>query len=454
MAAALLLLPFRVAAAQTTPPPNFVFILTDDQPVGTVGGMRNVSTIMANGTAFENAIISNPLCCPSRTTILTGLYSHGNGVYTNGDGSDPSGGYPAFTAHDDEDRTFALALHDAGYHVGLFGKYLNHYDGSPQPGWDAFHSFVGSNGSYYDYDWTIDFAAPVLHGSDPTDYSTDVAGSEAKAWLASLDPTQPFFLYFAPFGPHGPITPAPQDAGATTSTSFATAAYNETDVSDKPTYIQALPLYGASHTSYLEGLWDDQYATLLSIDRWVGALRDTLAQAGTLANTYFIFMSDNGLTWGDHRWNNKIVPYERSIRVPMLITGPGVAKRHVRQVVSNVDLSSTILDLAGVAPMTTDGVSLSGVLSGGSISRPGVLLEHKFYPSRPVPSYCGFRTVRFMFARYDDGDGIQEEELYNLHKDPDELRNIVAFNPSKATQMRNASYAAGCDPTIVPPPSG
>jgi len=270
---ALVVLSFGRAAAQPTRRPNFVFILTDDQPVGTVGGMRNVSAIMANGTAFEDAIISNPLCCPSRATILTGLYSHDNGVYTNG-GGDPFGGYPAFAAHDDQDRTFALALHDAGYDVGLFGKYLNHYDGSPQPGWDAFDSFVGSNGSYYNYDWTTDFGAPVFHGSDAADYSTDVAGSAANDWLASRNPTQPFFLYFSPFGPHAPITPAPQDVGATTSTSFATAAYNEADVSDKPSYIQARGLYGSSEATKLGTRWDDQYATLLSIDRWVGAFRD------------------------------------------------------------------------------------------------------------------------------------------------------------------------------------
>src|SRR5262245_1037864 len=135
--------PSHMAGAQTTPPPNFVFILTDDQSVGTLSGMANVTALAQAGTRFNNAIISNPLCCPSRTAILTGLYSHDSGVYTNGDGNDPHGGFPVFTANDDEDRTFALALQQVGYTTGLFGKYLNHYDGSSQPGWDAFHSFVG-----------------------------------------------------------------------------------------------------------------------------------------------------------------------------------------------------------------------------------------------------------------------------------------------------------------------
>ena len=450
--------PRNAATAQTTPAPNIVFILTDDQPVGTLAGMANVTALAQAGAKFNNAIISNPLCCPSRATILTGLYSHNTGVYTNGDGEDPSGGYPAFAAHDDQDRTFPLSLHEAGYTTGLFGKYLNHYDGSVQPGWDAFHSFVGGNARYYKYDWTIDWATPVFHGTDPADYSTDVAGSDANAWLGSLDPSQPFFLYFAPFGPHRPRTPAPQDAGATTTTSFSTPAYNEADVTDKPAFIQARPLFRVGETTKLQTAWNQQYATLLSVDRWIGAFRDTLAAAGTLDNTYFVFLSDNSITWGDHRWAGKEVPYERSIRVPMVIAGPAVQHRQVGQVVSNVDLAPTILDLAGVAPITTDGLSLSGVLAGGKLRRSGILLEHEANPTTKdtVPSYCGFRTNRYMFTRYADGngDGVQEEELYNLHKDPFELTNIAATLPAQAQPLRDAAYAAGCDPTIVPPPTG
>jgi N-acetylglucosamine-6-sulfatase len=449
--------PSPVATAQTAPPPNFVFVLSDDQSVNTLAGMANVTALSQAGAKFDNAIISNPLCCPSRAAILTGLYSHNNGVYTNGDGEDPNGGYPAFSTHGDQDRTFPLALQQAGYTTGLFGKYLNHYDGSTQPGWTEFHAFVGSNARYYDYDWTIDGATPVHHGSDATDYSTDVAGSEANAWLGSLDSSQPFFLYFAPYGPHRPRTPAPQDVGATTTTSFSTPAYNEADVTDKPAYIQARPLFRVGETTKLQNMWNQQYATLLSVDRWIGAFRDTLATAGTLDSTYFIFLSDNSITWGDHRWTGKEVPYERSIRVPMVIAGPTVQHRLVGQVVSNVDLAPTILDLAGVTPITTDGLSLSGVLAGGKLRRSGILLEHMGNPTTKdtVPSYCGFRTNRYMFTRYaDDGAGVQEEELYNLRKDPFELTNIAATLPAQAQLLRDAAYAAGCDPTIVPPPTG
>jgi len=118
----------------------------------------------------------------------------------------------------------------------------------------------------------------------------------------------------------------------------------------------------------------------------------------------------------------------------------------------------TVLDLAGVTPITTDGLSLSSVLAGGRLRRSGILLEHKGNPTTKdtVPSYCGFRSNRYMFIHYaDDGTGVQEEELYNLHKDPFELTNIAATLPAQAQpQLRDAAYAAGCDPTIVPPADG
>jgi N-acetylglucosamine-6-sulfatase len=179
----------------------------------------------------------------------------------------------------------------------------------------------------------------------------------------------------------------------------------------------------------------------------------TLANAGELDNTYFVYLSDNGQAWGDHRWSYKVVPYERSIKVPFVISGPQALEQRVGRVVSNIDLAPTILDLAGVAPQPSDGLSLDPLLRGtGSIRRSGVLLEHKLYVSRhSVPSYCGFRTAGWMFARY-ASRGIFEEELYDLRDDPHELENIASSDASRATALREATYAAGCDPSIVPPP--
>ncbi len=432
--------------------PNFVFVLTDDQSVGTLRGMPHVKEMMAHGTRFTNAIISNPLCCPSRAGILTGLYSHDNGVYTNGDGDRGWGGYTAFVANGDQGRTFAVALRRAGYSTGLFGKYLNHFDGSRQPGWSELHAFAEKNGGYYDYDWSVN-GAIRHHGSNADDYSTNLMGREARAWLRSLDPTQPFFMELAPYGPHAGWVAAPRDLGATTRTRFDSPAYNERDVSDKPRYIRRLRRYGTGRRQKFELHWDKTYATLLSVDRWVGRLQDTLAAEGTLDRTYFVFMSDNGVTFGDHRWDYKVVPYERSIRVPMVFTGPGIRRGEVDTVVTNVDLASTFLDLAGVAPMASDGVSLRPLLTrAGSIGRAGVLLEHKASKTRNwVPTYCGMRTKGWMFARYQYPHGTHEQELYNLGADPFEMRNVVRSRSDMARRLKRKMYELGCDTKLVRP---
>ena len=121
------------AAPAAAPTPNIVIILTDDQVIGTLQKMPNVQELAATGTTFTNAFISNPLCCPSRSTILTGLSSGHTGVWTNADGSDANadqvGGYHAFTDNGNETRTIPYYLHTRlGYDTGLYGKYFNHYD--------------------------------------------------------------------------------------------------------------------------------------------------------------------------------------------------------------------------------------------------------------------------------------------------------------------------------------
>jgi arylsulfatase A-like enzyme len=217
--------------------------------------MPHVLDLADRGTSFDRAFVSNPLCCQSRATILTGLFSGHTGVWTNGYGGAAVGGWPAFREQgrtndgslfggdgNNEGRTVALSLQQAGYATGLFGKYLNHFetrsgDTPPTPvGWTSWHSFVGSNGAYYDYQ-TDDDGVVHTHGNDPNDYSTDVFGRHARAFLRSpriQDGTRPFFLFFSPFAPHSDMTPAPQDADVRAPGSFASPAYNELDVSDKP----------------------------------------------------------------------------------------------------------------------------------------------------------------------------------------------------------------------------
>jgi N-acetylglucosamine-6-sulfatase len=445
---------------------NVIVIVTDDQSIGMLARMPNVRALAETGFAFRRAFISNPLCCPSRATILTGLYSHETGVYSNADGGGLDrtyGGWGSFQTQglddtgqrtiDNEDRTLPVFLDEHGYDTALFGKYLNHYghrNGADipdvPPGWDTWRSFDGPNGAYYDY-WVRD-ADGIRYVSKT--YSTDFFGKRANGWLASTV-TAPFFLYFAPYAPHGPSIPAPRDEGITATKGFDTPAFNEANVSDKPRYIRRLGLVDAAR---MQSNYDRSVATLVDVDRWVGRFVATLRATGHLQDAVIVFLSDNGTTHGDHRWTGKLVPYERSIRVPLLIAGPSVSHGSTKDLVSNVDITPTVLDIAGLlAPDGTytdvmggtptthrfDGVSLLPRMSGdaGFVAHPdpfapggrSVLLEHLSHKS--VPSFCGLRTPRWKFVIYRGGF----RELYDLRRDPYELRNVAGRKPHLASRM-------------------
>jgi arylsulfatase A-like enzyme len=450
----------RDAATAATPPPNVILILTDDQAIDTLQKMPHVLDLAAHGTSFDRAFVSNPLCCPSRATILTGLFSGHTGVWTNGYGGKTVGGWEAFRAkgrNDDgslfggdgnnEGRTVALSLQQAGYATGLFGKYLNHFEtrsgNAPATpiGWTSWHSFVGGNGDYYDYQ-TDDDGVLHAHGSGPKDYSTDVFGRHARGFLRSpkiQDGTQPFFLYFSPFAPHSHMTPAPQDEDVRAPGPFESPAYNERTVADKPPYVRDRPLFGLKSYDKMSAQWDRTYGTLRSVDRWLGRFERALPDA-VLARTIFIFTSDNGYEWGDHRLNYKEYPYERSIRVPLIVAGPGIRRGSSDALVENADLTPTILAFAGVSRGPFDGASLVPVLSGsGPPPHNEILLEH--LTTTYLPSYCGLRTARWTYVRYRDGF----QELYDLERDPDQMHNVASSHPRQRRLLSRRTNAA-CDP--------
>ncbi len=456
---------FGPGSASASPRRNVILIVTDDQPIGTLQQMGNVRALAQRGTLFRQAVVSNSLCCPSRATILTGLFSGHTGVWTNGDGGLRVGGWPAFRKHginddgtpfggdgNNERRTLAYYLRHAGYRTGLFGKYLNHYEmsggGMPPvpPGWSSWHSFVGANGTYYGYR-SSDGGVPHWHGTAPSAYSTNVFGRKAVTFLRShaiQSGSVPFFLYYAPFAPHGPITPAPGDGDVRAPVGFESRAYNEGDVSDKPAYVRAAPRISASTHASLDAAWDRMFGTLRSVDRWVGRFAEALPPL-VRQRTIFIFMSDNGFEWGDHRLNYKVYPYERSIRIPLIFAGPGIRHATSPALASNADITPTVLDLVGLRGVggPFDGRSLRPVLSGNreSVHRE-ILLEHLQMPI--APSYCGVRTWRWTYVLYASGF----QELYDLKRDPAELRNIAPNKPHIRKRLRVRTLAA-CDP--LPP---
>ena len=445
--------PVPVAGAETGPP-SIVLILTDDQRYDALGSMPNVKQLLlAHGVRFTHAFDNNPLCCPSRATILTGQTSGHTGVWWNVNG--PDGGFTAFEPH--ESQTLATWLSAAGYRTAMVGKYLNGYTrakaGHVPPGWDDWQA-LALNGSgcsadgYFGY-CVSDNGVLEQFGTAQTDYSTTVLGNRAVRFIEDTPGSQPLFLDYAPRAPHLPTIPESRYANACAA--FPTPHrpnYNEADVGDKPAYIRALPLMGAPKQAIWDGHWRDACRTLRSVDDQVGRIVDALSRTGRLQNTLILFASDNGMLFGEHRWTNKIVPYDESLRIPLIARwdAAGTAGTTSSAFVSNVDFAETIMDAAGVpfpAGYTTDGQSLLPVVTGsGPIAGENVLIEHA--GGTAVPVYCGVRVSGWMFVRYATG----EEELYDLTADPWETQNLAsdAGHAGRLDRLRSMAQRL-CQPT-------
>jgi arylsulfatase A-like enzyme len=432
--------------------PNIVLILSDDQRWDTIWAMPNLqSELVAKGVTFSQSFVTNSLCCPSRASILTGQYSHTTGVYKN---SPPNGGFQSFA----DVSTMATWLHGVGYHTGLVGKYLNNYfprDGQYiAPGWDRWFALYQKKGTaeaayYYNYS-VSDQGVTKSYGSTDADYSTDVFAGEADDFIRDTDASEPLFLTFTPSAPHEPATPPTRYRDSFSDLPrYHPPNYNETDVSDKPSYIKTLPRLGAKQRTAVDNFRINQYRTLLALDDAIGTIVTALTDTGRLANTMIVFASDNGLTWAEHRWRmSKMVPYEESIRVPLVIrydplTSTPWTDDHM---VTNIDWAPTFADLAGAVTTSVEGISLMPILEQNVTSwRDTFLIEHEVAGDR-VPSYCAARTTDFMFTTYNTG----ENELYDLTTDPYELVNLASNPAYSATVLDMEQRLQGlCSP--VPP---
>jgi arylsulfatase A-like enzyme len=410
--------------------PTIVLILTDDQRWDSLGVMPTVrSELIARGVTFTNGFVTDPLCCPSRASILTGRYPHSTGVWSN---RGPMGGFEAF--HDGS--TVATWLHAGGYHTGLFGKYLNKYEGTyVPPGWDRWVALSGTDPHqdfYYGYDLNVDGTMNHL-GHDTADYSTDVLAAHTISFIRETQ--GPLFVEFAPFAPHAPGTPAPEDAGRTLAgvPSGRPPSFLEPDLSDKPEWLRSHQQLNASSVAANDVLRRDTFASLLAVDRAVGGIVSALRETGRLADSMIVFTSDNGILWGEHGWVGKIVPYEESIRVPFVVRDDRLvsAARQDPRPVLNVDLAPTFAEAAGVAAPGAEGRSLLPLLRGDAPGwRSDFLIESERYSH--VPSYCAVRDERHLYVVYDTG----EEELYDLSRDPFELQNAAADPALAAIRSR------------------
>jgi arylsulfatase A-like enzyme len=405
------------AAAATRP--SIVLVLTDDQRADQIARMPAVRRLAASGVSFANAYASNPLCCPSRATILTGRYSHGTGVYRN---ESPNGGWQAF--RDDERSTVATWLRAAGYRTGLFGKYMNGYidAGHVPAGWTRWFAFLGAPG-YGSYKVSSDGVARSFSTS-PSTYSTDVLAARSVEFIRTTPASSPLFLVFAPYAPHEPSTPAPRHSGAyTPQSSWRPPNFNEADVSDKPAWVRGLPLASPAQAAELDAKWARQAASLLAVDEALTSIERALRETGRLANTMIVFTSDNGAQLGSHRFVPKQAPYQESVKVPLVVRyDPLTAPRAgtvSRALVGNIDHAPSFASLAGVAAPGAEGRSFVPLLRAPSTPwRERFLLEH-LKSTNAVPTFCGVVTPTHKLIEYATG----ERELYDLTADPFELRN-------------------------------
>jgi N-acetylglucosamine-6-sulfatase len=476
----LLLLPFLLLLAvlqagsaprAATARPNVVFILTDDQDLllHSLDFMPQTRALIAQkGMTFQQDFVPLSLCCPSRSTILTGLYPHNHKIYNN---RAPDGGFAKFEALGHEETTIATALHAAGYRTALFGKYMNNYPRQDDlthvpPGWDEFASPAAGQ-PYTEFNYTLnENGSLVQYARDPDDYLTDVIAAKATDFIRrSAAGNAPFFLYLAPYAPHKPATPAPRHVNLFAGLHAPrTQSFDESDVSDKPARIRKLPRLSAADIAAIDALYRRRTQSLQAVDEAVAAVVQALEASGQLANTYIIFTSDNGFHMGQHRMKaGKYTPYETDVHMPLLVRGPGIAAGSATSLpTSSVDFVPTIAELAGAKlPFPVDGRSFAPILHGQTPAswRQVVLLEQfAFVPANDVPpgvleppdpqdgkvtaypSHLGVRTATMKYVEY----GTGEREVYDLRRDPDELNNLAAHSdPGWLARMSSLARALG-----------
>jgi arylsulfatase A-like enzyme len=400
---------------------------------------------------FTNFHVSNPLCCPSRSTYLTGQYSHTHGVESNGGAN---GGFANF----DDASTLATWLDGAGYHTTHIGKYLNGYGNAQNrayipPGWDNWLAATRGTQLLYDYQMNQN-GTLVEYGSAPQDFKTDVFAGLAVGNIQARAGNGPFFMSVSVTAPHNEfngdtqsVRAAPRHEGIFANLPFPVkASYNEADVTDKPLWVQAQPLLSATSQAGIAQSWRDKLEGLQSVDDLVASVVSALRVEGVLNDTVIFFTSDNGFHFGDHRipgGKNRV--YEESTLVPLLVRGgPFTGGATRSQVVGNIDLAPTIASLAGVTPgLTTDGISLVPYAAKRNFRKDrALLLENS--PTN-ANSFDAIRTRRWVYALLATG----EQELYKLTKDPLQLtsqhgrRGYATRKARLATALARLATCAG-----------
>lgn len=476
-----------VTATTTEPPqsrPNILVIEADDMRTDELRFMPNVRAyIERTGLNFANSFAPYPLCCPSRSSFLSGEYAHNHGVL----GTRAPFGFQAFN----DSHTLATALQAGGYDTALVGKYLNGYGQQPihgtnqsslhyvPPGWTDWmagsdhlwkpgQKFQGGTYNYFHLTQLINGKLRQF----PNRYNTTVQATQTRGLISKYAASpKPWFIWWTPIAPHygnpresDDPPPIRQDNGRTIK--FETPArpkwvmgiYDkqithglgvppghpaETNMSDKPLYLRRQPLLNAQEKAALTNVSRQRAEALYVLDHQIGITLNRLRSTGQYANTVLVFTSDNGYYLGEHRKRQgKINLHEPSLRVPFLISGRGIPHGVRYDPITTVDLASTFLNLAGLSAMPrTDGINMVPVIKHGDRGWKVPVVTEGMMSAYPKGvrrwgfnsqlNTRGLRLGRWKITMYQTG----EVELYDLQKDPLELNSLQA-NPKYAGVLR------------------
>jgi len=409
--------------AAAVSPPNILIIVTDDQRSGLSAMPATRRIFKRDGIRYPDAYVTDPLCCPSRASIMTGRYSHNTGVRSNIER--PELGVSAGSALD-ASSTIQRYLDDAGYTTALFGKYLNKWDFSKAPPYFDSFALVNRQRGYYRNRVSVGTASAGVTNIFVSEmYNATIVRERTLGFLRSQAKSQqPFFLYVAPGAPHNPFTPEPKYADDTFGAWAGNPAVGEANKSDKPRYVQA------ASARLMDGrrIRTRQYRTLESVDRMIDAIYAELRAQRKDKNTLAFFISDNGSMWGEHGLLGKNVPYTSSVQVPFFMrwpSGPLTSGTSDPRGAANIDIAPTVLQAAGIPiPSTTDGHSLLG-----DWHRERRLTEHWCNITKCL-FWAAERTREYHYIEYYDGPNFDTanvtfREYYDLIADPYELRNLL-----------------------------